>query len=119
MFLESKTFMGVLKTLLIWACIVFMNIFRNFVKRSLEEGGIKDGIGVSGEVRALLLSTSDLPPGSWAPTSSSCFVESNRRLIQELQLVMQDLSAIAKDKNLNVILLNGLADLLGVKFLEL
>ena len=32
---------------------------------------------------------------------------------------MQDLGAIAKDRNLDMIFLNGMADLLGIKLLKL
>ena len=91
-----------------------MNTLINFVKRSLAEGGTRGEVGVLGEVGALLL-----PALDFAPTSSSCFPKMLAGgLTQGLRRVMQDLGAIAM-KSLNVILSNELADLLGIKLLEL
>ena len=36
-----------------WACIIFMNIFVNLVKKSLVEKGTRDKVGVSRRIRAL------------------------------------------------------------------
>ena len=89
----------------------------NLMKRSSEVGGIRGGVGALGGVGASLLPASDLPP--WAPASSSCSVGSMGGLTQGLRWVVRDPGAIAKDGGLNMILLNGLADPLGIELLEL
>ena len=91
-----------------------MNIFKNFVKRSLVERKIKGRVGALGGVGALLLLALDI-----TPASSSCFLEiSAGKMTQGLCQVVQDPGAIAI-KSLNVIFLNGLADLLGMELLEM
>ena len=84
------------------------------MKKSLEKRGTRGGIRNSGGVRALLLLASDL-----VPASLSCFLGmSTRELMQGLRQAVQDPWAIAM-KGLNMILLNGLADPLGMELLEL
>ena len=83
----------------------------NFVKRSLEGGRIRSEVGVS------LLPASDLPN---ALANLSCSPEmSAGELTQRLHRMVQDPRAIVKDGDLNVILPNGLADLLGIELLKL
>ena len=91
----------------------------NFVKRSLEKGGTRGRVRASEGVRALLLPTSDLRPGLWALASSSYSVGLTKGLIQALCWGVQDPKAIAKDKSLNVIFSNGLADSLGVELFRI
>ena len=72
-------------------------------------------MGASRRIEALFLPASDL-----APTSLSCFPEmSAGGLMQELHWVVRDCGAIAKDRGLNVIFLNKLADPLGIELLKL
>ena len=66
-------------------------------------------------VKALLLPALDL-----APASSSCFPGIlAKRLTRGLCQVVQNSGVIAKNGGLNVIFLNGLANLLDMKFLKL
>ena len=93
-----------------------MNTFMNFVKRSLEEGGMRGGVGASRGVKTSLLLTSDLLGAS---ASSSCFPGmSAGRLTRELCRVVRDARAIAKGGGLNVIFPNRLDDPLDMEFLE-
>ena len=89
----------------------------NFVNRSSVGGRMKSRVGASERVKASLLPVSDVL-GALASSSSSpgILVE---RLTQELCWMLRDLGVIAKDGSLNVIFLNGLADLLGIELLEL
>ena len=64
--------------------------------------------------------TLDLLTGPWAMASSSSFLaELAGILTQKLYRVMQDPKAIAKDGGLNMILSNGLPNLLDMELLEL
>ena len=77
----------------------------------------RGGVEALGGVRALLLPELDL---SGASVSSSCFPEMlTGGLTQGLCRIIQNPGAIATDRDLNVILLNELADLLGMELLEL
>ena len=96
-----------------------MNTFINFVKKFLKGGGTKDGVGVSRGIQVLLLPALDLLAGLWTLASSSYSVELTERFTQGLCRVVQDLSAIARNKNLNIIFLNGLADVLDIELLKL
>ena len=89
----------------------------NFMKRSLEGGEMRGRVGASRGVGTSLLPVLDLPP--WAPASSSCSMGLIERLTQGLRQVVGDSGAIAKDRDLNIILPNGLADPLGMELLEL
>ena len=95
-----------------------MNIFMNFVKKSLMGGETKGGVGASKEIRALLLLALDFLARPWVPVSLSYSIELTKKLTQGLRWVVQDLEAIAIE-GLNVILSNGLADPLGMELLEL
>ena len=91
-----------------------MNTFIDFVNRSLAGEGTRGGVGDSEGVGALLLLVLNL-----APASSSCFLEMLAGgLTQELCRVVQDLRAIAKDGDLNVIFPNDLADPFSVELLK-
>ena len=79
-------------------------------------GRTKGRVEASGGVKALLLLTFDF---LGARASSSSSMRLTERLMQGLCWVVQDPRAIAKDDNLNVILLNGLTNPLGMEFLEL
>ena len=77
--------------------------------------GMRGRVEALGEIGALSLSASDL-----TPASSSCSLGIlAKRLMQRLRQVMQDPGAIIRDRDLNVILFNRLADLLVMKLLEL
>ena len=89
----------------------------NLVKRSLELSGTRGGVKALGGVEASLLLAFNLL--SWAPASSSCSMESTRGLTRGLRRVVRDPGAIAKDRGLNVIFLNGLANPLNMELLEL
>ena len=89
----------------------------NFVKRSLEGGGTRGGMGALGGVGASLLPTSD-----FVPASLSCSMRLTERLTQGLRRVVRDLGAIVKElksKEHDAIIPNGLADLLGIELLKL
>ena len=87
----------------------------NLVNRFLEKKETRGGVGALERVKSSLLLALDL-----APTNLSSFLEMlAKKLTQELRRVERDLGAIAKDRGLNMILLNGLVDLLGIKLLEL
>ena len=89
----------------------------NFVNRSLAGGRTSGRVGASGVVGASLLTASVFPV---APASLYCSPRmSARGLTQGLQQVVRDPKAIAKVESLIVILLNGLADPLGMELLEL
>ena len=70
-------------------------------------------------LKTLLLPALDLPTRFSVPARSFYSVRSTGGLTQELHWVVQDPGAIARDRNLNVILPNGLADPLGMEFLKL
>ena len=91
----------------------------NFVKRSSVKG-TRGGVIALGSVGATLLPGLNHLAGPWAPASSSSSpVGLTGVVTQELRRVIRDLGAIAKDGGLNIILPNGLADLLGMELLEL
>lgn len=97
----------------------FQNIFINWIKRSLVEKETKGGVRASKKVEALLLPTTIFFAGSWLSASLSYSSEKlTRELIWGLRCLW-DSKAIVKDRNLNVILSIGLADLLSIEFLEL
>ena len=99
------------------ACVVSMNIFINFVKKSSAGGGTRGGVGALEGVEASLLPGSDL---SGASASSICSPEmSAGGLTKGLRRVVRNPGAIVKNRSLNVILPNGLADLFGMELLEL
>ena len=74
-----------------------MNTFMNLVKRSLVEGGTKDGVGASGGIgaslRASLLPALNLQIGSW-PASSSCSLMGLARGLTQGLYRARDLGAI-------------------------
>ena len=89
----------------------------NFVNKSLAGGEIKGRVRALGGIGASLLLASDF---SGAPASSSCSPGiSAKGLTQRLRWVIRNPGTITKDGGLNVILLNRLADLLGMELLEL
>ena len=91
----------------------------NFVKRSLV-GRTRGRVIALGEVGASLLSALDPLARPWAPASSSSYPAGLIKVVtQGLRRVARDPGAITKDRSLNVILQDGLADLLGMELLEL
>ena len=96
-----------------------MNIFINFVKKSLARKGTKDGVGALQKIKVLLLPALDLLAGPWAPASSFCSSRIMvKKLIQELHWLMHNLEAIVME-DLNKIFPNVLTNLLDIKLLEL
>ena len=86
----------------------------NFVKRSLEGGGIKSRVEVLGEVKALLLPALDLTSTSLSCSPGMLAGE----LTQRLRWVVQNLGAIVI-KGLNMILSNKLADPLDIELFRI
>ena len=88
------------------------------MKRSILEEGTKSRMRVLKGVGTLFLLVLDLLSKIWAPASSSCSLKILvRRLTQKLCRVKQDLRAIVIE-GFNVILLNKLANPLGMKLLK-
>lgn len=94
----------------------------NFIKRSLVEKKTRVGLRafriVRALVRALLLSTLALYNKHWPANSSWFSVKLAGGAAQVLRQVW-DLRNIVKDEDLNKIILNKLANRLGLKLLEL
>ena len=98
----------------------------NFVNKSLAGREMRGRVEASRRVEVLveasLLLALDLFAGLWAPANSSYFSTGlDRGLMQGLRQA-QDPGSIAmelKNKECDVVLLNGLADSLGMEFLEL
>ena len=80
--------------------VVSMNTFMNLVKRSLEVGGTKGGVGASGGVEASVGASSlpalDLLTKLWPASSSSSPAGSAGVLTRGLRRVVQDPRAFAK-----------------------
>ena len=81
----------------------------------MASGGIRDGMGAFGGIKTSLLLVLDF---FGAPASSSCSMGLVKVLTQRLYWT-QDLRAIAKNRNLIMTFPNGLANPLGIEFLEL
>ena len=92
-----------------------MNIFMNFIKKSLVRGRTRGKVGALEKIRASSLPVLNLVPAS--PSSSPMI--SAVELTQKLCQMVQDPEAIVKNRGLNMIFSNRLADLLGIDFLEL
>ena len=94
-----------------------MNTFINFVKRSLAGGGTRGEVGALGEIGASLLPASDI---LGTPVSLSYSLGISAEIFtQGLHQIVQDPGAIVKNRGLNVIFPNGLADPLDIELLEL
>ena len=82
------------------AWVVSIKTFINLVKRSLEVGGTRDGVGASKEVEAsvgaLSLPALDFLAELWLTSLSNSPVGLAGVLTQGLRQVVQDLRAIAK-----------------------
>ena len=100
---------------LAWACVVSINTFMNLENRSLAGRRTRGGVEASGGVEALALSVLDL----LLVNSSRCQEILARRLTRAFRRVVQNPWTIAKNRGLNVIFLNELANPLGMEFLEL
>ena len=81
----------------------------------LMREGMRGGVEASEGVEASLLPVSDFTP----PSSSCSLGMLAEGLMQKLRQVVYNSGAIARDEGLNLILPNRLADLLGIKLLEL
>ena len=90
----------------------------NCIKRSLVGRETKRGVRAFGGVGASSLTILDYSAQLWLASSSCFLVGSTKKLMQKLPQI-QNLEAITKNKNLNMIFLNELADLLSIKLLEL
>ena len=78
---------------------------------------MRGGVEALGGVKASWLLALDLPS---APAGSFCSLKtSSGGLMRGLCWVVQDPGGIAKDRSLNVIFPNRLANLLGMELLEL
>ena len=87
----------------------------SFVNRSSTKKKTRSGIEALRKIKALSLPELDL-----APASLSYLLEMlAERLMQRLRRVVQDLSAITKNGDLNVIISNGLANMLDIELLKL
>ena len=97
----------------------------NFINKSLAKEGTKggmkasEGVEASRGVEVLLLPASDFLTRLWALVNSSCSIRLTERLTQGLCQVIQDFGVIVKDRSLNIIFQNGLADPLDMELLEL